>query len=38
MARQSAAMAAHSAPGPKDPISCVPSTGAATVATPQLSP
>ena len=38
MAAQSTAQPDHKAAGPRDPITCVASTGAATVATPQLSP
>jgi hypothetical protein len=38
IAAQSTAQAHHKAAGPRDPIICVASTGAATVAIPQLSP
>jgi hypothetical protein len=38
MATQSAEVAAHSVPGPYAPISQVLSSGASTVAKPQLSP
>lgn len=38
IAAHSAAQPAHKAGGPRDPITSVASTGAATVAIPQLSP